>query len=151
MSITEREGTRAPVTTVISSNHAVVPRHMRELAPLLSIHPKGRLYYCIHFTEKENRISVNVRTGIWTHEVWVQSHTWRHHMVHETRVPGKHRGLPRDGVPLKWSLKERGAPVDLRDRLGHGNFGEKWVQHAKGLTCLVREFGLDSKTPRTWK
>ena len=53
MSITEREGTRAPVTTVISSNHAVVPRHMRELAPLLSIHPKGRLYYCIHFTEKE--------------------------------------------------------------------------------------------------
>ena len=39
--------------------------------------------------------------------------------------------------------------MDLRDRLGRGNLGEKWVQNAKGLTCLVREFGLDSKTPRT--
>ena len=38
---------------------------------------------------------------------------------------------------------------DLRDRLGHENLGEKWAQNAKGLICLGREFGLDSKTPRT--
>lgn len=49
------EGTRAPVTAIISSNHAVAPRHVKALDPYLSTHPRGRFYYYPHFTEKETK------------------------------------------------------------------------------------------------
>ena len=54
-----------------------------------------------------------------------RAHTWRHHIVHETRVPGKHWGLPRDGVRLKWSLKERGGPCGPEGQIRPWEFGRE--------------------------
>lgn len=135
------------MTAVISSSHAVVPRHTRERAPLLSTRPKGRFYYCIHFTEKENNLSKcqnwNLNPGGLSPEPTLGGTTW----------PMGQEFQESTGVIKKWGTFEMvpggGGLGDLRDRLGHENLGEKWAQNAKGLTCLGREFGLDSKTPRT--
>ena len=54
-----------------------------------------------------------------------RAHTWRHHMVHETRVPGKHWGFTKRWGTFEMVPEGEGGPCGPEGQIRPWEFGRE--------------------------
>lgn len=128
--------TRTPMMTVIQSNHSVASRHREVTGTYISTYP-GEGFVVIPILQIKKRSlgncqnqDLNPSSASTEPELWGTA--WHHSPKGDQ---GQHRGLPRNGMSLWWTLRERWArPRELEGQrgLGHGNLVKKWAPECAG-------------------